>query len=155
MGGTPIAFQIDDTYRELFPLVKLGSTTVTGAVFSTVNSPRRQYDPTCVDRCSYCGKGRVFECQLMPHLISLLQKPHGDGGKETSKTLEERKREVERLVKGVQGGASPDDMTGQEWGTCMIFVCSDDCCVEKNEKGERWETQSCWREEVVLVQWES
>jgi pre-rRNA-processing protein TSR4 len=155
LGGTPLAFQTDDIYRKLFPVAKATSKTVTGAAFTVSIPPRRQYDVVSVDHCPICGKGRVFECQLMPHLINFLRTTSQGGEREGAKqTLEERQKEVERLIKGLHGGVSPNEVTGQEWGTCLIFVCEDDCCVEKNEKGEFWEARSCWREELVLVQWE-
>ena len=40
--------------------------------------------------------------------------------------------------------------TGMEWGTCLVYTCEKDCRV--NESGV--ELKECWREEVVLVQWE-
>lgn len=40
--------------------------------------------------------------------------------------------------------------TGMEWGTCLVYTCEKDCCT--TEEGE--ELKECWREEVVLVQWE-
>lgn len=155
LGGTPLVFQTDDVYRKLFPLSKSTSTTVTGAAFAPSSTPKRRYEASSVERCSYCGKGRVFECQLMPHLISLLKPSSRLGGVEDPKqSLEERQKEVERLIKGIKGGVKPDEVTGQEWGTCLVFACEDDCCIEKTEQGERWEARACWREEVVLVQWE-
>jgi pre-rRNA-processing protein TSR4 len=90
----------------------------------------------------------------MPHLIDSLRSPSGDEVRNGKQSLEERQKEVERLVKGLKGGVEPGEVTGQEWGTCLVFTCEDDCCLEQNEKGEHWETRACWREEVVLVQWE-
>lgn len=155
LGGTPLVFQTDDVYRKLFPLPKSAATTVTGAAFTIDNTPKRTYDASSIDRCSFCGKGRLFECQLMPHLINILR-PSSDEDKKGApeKSLEERQKEVEKLVKGVRGGVSPNEITGMEWGTCLVFACEDDCCIDKNEKGESWEATSCWREEVVLIQWE-
>lgn len=155
LGGIPLAFQTDDVYHKLFTLKKPTSTVVTGAAFAVSTAPKRQYDISTLDRCSYCGKGRVFECQLMPYLINLLRTPsESDEARAANLTLEERRKEVERLVKGLKGGVRAEEMTGQEWGTCLLFTCEDDCCMEKNEQGEHWEARACWREEVVLVQWE-
>ncbi|PYH41919.1 small subunit rRNA maturation protein TSR4 [Aspergillus saccharolyticus JOP 1030-1] len=55
---------------------------------------------SCIPRCEYCGSERVFEFQLVPHAISVLE----DG------------RE------GVGLGDA-----GMEWGTIMLAVCSRDC----------------------------
>lgn len=53
--------------------------------------------------CEYCGSERVFELQLVPHAISVLE----DG------------RE------GV--GLGPKDEPGMEWGTIILGVCASDC----------------------------
>lgn len=39
---------------------------------------------------------------------------------------------------------------GMGWGTCMIFSCGNDCCLDDQGK----EGEECWREEYVLVQWD-
>jgi len=90
----------------------------------------------------------------MPHLINQLAASSVHEGGDGKQTLEERQKEVERLVKGLKGGVQPDEKTGQEWGTCLIFACEDDCCMEEDERGGRWEARACWREEAVLIQWE-
>jgi pre-rRNA-processing protein TSR4 len=54
-------------------------------------------------RCEYCGSERVFELQLVPHAITVL----------------EESRE------GV--GLGPKDDAGMEWGTIILGVCSKDC----------------------------
>ncbi|RAL10848.1 small subunit rRNA maturation protein TSR4 [Aspergillus homomorphus CBS 101889] len=51
-------------------------------------------------RCEYCGSERVFEFQLVPHAISVLE----DG------------------LEGVGLGDA-----GMEWGTIMLAVCNRDC----------------------------
>ncbi|TPR10042.1 Ca2+ regulator and membrane fusion protein Fig1 family protein [Aspergillus niger] len=54
-------------------------------------------------RCEYCGSERVFELQLVPHAISVLEE-----GRE-----------------GV--GLGPKDDAGMEWGTIILGVCGKDC----------------------------
>lgn len=155
LGGVPLTFQSDDIYKRLFPLEKPMSTTVTGAAFTIGNAPKRQYNPTSVERCTVCGMKRVFECQLMPHLINMLRADSKVKEKgSTVQTHEERQKEVDRLIKGFAGGVAAEEKTGMEWGTCLVFTCEGDCCIEKNDKGERWAAKACWIEEVVLVQWE-
>lgn len=54
-------------------------------------------------RCQYCGSERVFELQLAPHAISVLEE-----GRE-----------------GV--GLGPKDEPGMEWGSIILGVCGRDC----------------------------
>ncbi|RMJ23310.1 PDCD2_C domain protein [Aspergillus sp. HF37] len=54
-------------------------------------------------RCEYCGSERVFELQLVPHAISVLEE-----GRE-----------------GV--GLGPKDEPGMEWGSIILGVCGRDC----------------------------
>ena len=128
------------------------------------------YDPksAAVTPCARCGGPRTFECQLMPHLISLLRstepeskdsdKVAGNSQKSTGKpekegganALEARRGELEDLLR--KGGTG----RSMEWGTCMIFSCAADCAFEGvyDNKGERKEAKELWAEELVLVQWE-
>lgn len=80
----------------------------------------------------------------MPNLINVLRL----GETESSKlTDEERRKAVETFLKS---GDVPDK-GGMEWGTCMVFSCENDCCVENDGKSK---IKECWREELVLVQWD-
>lgn len=81
----------------------------------------------------------------MPNLINVLEKDAGEKKKGKQPTDEERRKEVEKVLKG---GADVEK-AGMEWGTCIIFSCENDCCVEDGK-----ESRSCWREEVVLIQWD-
>ena len=110
-----------------------------------VPQQKREYDPKTVPQCPKCKSKRVFECQVMPNLINVLKWP---GSKPAKPTLndEERRKEVEKALKG--GGGV--ERSGMEWGTCMIFACEKDCC-EADDGGE---AKGCWREEVVLIQWD-
>lgn len=56
-----------------------------------------------IPRCEYCGTQRVFEMQLVPHAISMLE----DGR--------------EKL------GLEATDDAGMEWGTILVAVCAGDC----------------------------
>ena len=76
----------------------------------------------------------------MPNLINVLDHVNTT----QSLTEEERREELQRLLKG------SEDKGKMEWGTCMIFSCEKDCCIS-DENGQ---ADDCWREEVVLVQWE-
>ena len=80
----------------------------------------------------------------MPNLINVLKT---EGNEENRKlTDEERRKEVEKALKG-SGGVEHGSM---DWGTCMIFSCEKDCCEENGSA-----LKDCWREEVVLVQWDN
>lgn len=85
----------------------------------------------------------------MPNLINVLKKGQEDAGKDNVKekqlTDEERRKEVKTALKG---GADVEK-AGMEWGTCHIFSCRKDCYVEDGA-----ELKNCWREEIVLVQWD-
>ncbi|VDB88595.1 unnamed protein product [Peniophora sp. CBMAI 1063] len=144
LGGTPLPFATDDVFKKLFPASgqKTGVVQVTGAAFAAgVDDERRSYDLASVPACSSCGGRRVFECQLMPNLINIVRDKTGAGAEqEKEQTEEERRRAVEKLLKG---GA--EDVRGMEWGTAMVFSCEKDCCKEKTG----------WTEEVVLVQWDN
>ncbi|BCR85422.1 small subunit rRNA maturation protein TSR4 [Aspergillus chevalieri] len=56
-----------------------------------------------IPRCEYCGSERVFELQLVPHTISVLE----DGR--------------EKL------GLDAKEDAGMEWGTIILGVCGKDC----------------------------
>jgi pre-rRNA-processing protein TSR4 len=78
----------------------------------------------------------------MPNLINTLgQAKKGDNKK--PKTDQERMKELEGVLRGGENGDEKRDM---EWGTCMIFSCEKDCCDDDGRE--------CWREEIVLVEWD-
>lgn len=81
----------------------------------------------------------------MPNLINVLKVSEVETQK-PKLTDAERRKEVEKVLKG-NGGI---DRVGMEWGTCMIFSCENDCCAENGSS-----VKSCWREEVVLTQWDN
>ena len=144
MKGVPLPFVSDKMFDLLFPALPPESLLVTKAAFEVVSVKKRIYDPKSLLPCPLCKSKRVFECQLMPNLINIVQ------SSETQKiqlTDEERRRVVEKVLKG--GDAT--DTRGMGWGTCMIFSCEKDCCVD--DDGE-FEARECWREELVLVQWD-
>ncbi|KAJ9654321.1 hypothetical protein H2198_006619 [Neophaeococcomyces mojaviensis] len=77
-----------------------------------------------IPRCGICGSARVFECQLVPHLIYELEKDDEEAMK----------------IDGV----------GMEWGTIIVGTCSKNCGDEENRKvvfQEEWVGVQ-WEEEV-------
>ena len=101
------------------------------------------YDASAVPKCTICNSARVFECQLMPNLINVLRPADASKGKKV--TDEERRKDLEKALKGEDKEAKG----GMDWGTCMIFSCEKDCCLEGGK-----ETKEAWREEVVYIQWD-
>jgi len=144
-GGTPLPFASDKIFDRLFPVPPKPNMPVTKPVSMVVPVAKRVYDPSSIPTCPHCKCQRVFECQLMPNLINILKSNDDKKEKDRQMTEEERKKEVEKVLKG--GGDI--NKAGMEWGTCMIFTCGKDCCVE-NGSGAK----NCWREEIVLVQWD-
>lgn len=145
LKGVPLPFASDEVFDLLFPLPPAPPLPVTKAAFKVVPVQRRTYDPTALLPCPSCKSKRVFECQLMPNLINVLRMR--DAEKEKKLTDDERRKAVEKTLKA--GDVS--DKRGMEWGTCMIFSCGKDCCVDN--PGE-FEARECWREELVIVQWD-
>lgn len=80
----------------------------------------------------------------MPNLINVLRRP----GKTDQPALTDaqRRKEVEKVLNGGDGV----DRLGMEWGTCLVFSCEKDCCEDSGAA-----VKNCWREEVVLVQWDN
>lgn len=58
--------------------------------------------------CEYCGSERVFELQLVPHAISVLEE-------------------------GREGVGLGKDDAGMEWGTIILGVCARDCVPLSSE----------------------
>ena len=83
----------------------------------------QKYSHTRIPKCSNCGEQRVFELQLMPCAISVLE----DASK--IDVIEE----------------------GMEWGTVIVAACGVDCSPPLSDKGggyvEEW-TGVQWEEEV-------
>jgi hypothetical protein len=114
-SGVPIPFSSRSSlYQILFPLTNPSDSS----------SPRK-YDPSSIPPCR-CDGERVFELQLMPALIPILEK--------SLRNLNE---------KNGWGHNDPEERT-VEWGTVAVWVCGRDCCTgEGNKEG--------WKEEVVKV----
>ena len=143
LKGVPLPFASDKVFDAIFPVPPAIPLPVTKPDFKVVPAQKRTYDPSSLSACPICKSKRVFECQLMPNLINILRPRETDSNKMTD---EERRKAVEIALKG---GDNADN--GMEWGTCMIFSCEKDCC--NDDKGE-FEAKECWREELVLVQWD-
>lgn len=82
----------------------------------------------------------------MPNLINVLRQT--DKAEIEKISDEERRKAVERALKGTNTDGDANEARGMEWGTCMVFSCEKDCCVDTNGA----EARECWREEAVLIQ---
>ncbi|KAI0741491.1 programmed cell death protein 2, partial [Daedaleopsis nitida] len=144
LGGTPLPFSSDKVFDSLFPVPPVPPLPVTKPDFMVTPPRKRTYALDSLPPCPHCRSRRVFECQLMPNLINVLQPTRGqETGKGKTLTDDERRAEVLRTLKGQSTSGR-----GMEWGTCMIFSCEKDCGANDGE------TESSWREEHVLVQWD-
>ncbi|KAJ6083426.1 hypothetical protein N7467_007561 [Penicillium canescens] len=88
------------------PLLYSHSDAV-GARFHVNSAPNAKVTTTTlgagsIPPCEYCGAPRVFEFQLVPHAISMLEE-------------------------GRAGVGLGKDDAGMEWGTIILGVCSRDC----------------------------
>lgn len=141
LGGTPLPFAHDSVFDRLFPVPRsatAGVPVTKGEFMVTPNAGKRLFDSSSLPPCKFCGSKRVFECQLMPNLINVLKKSTAAKVNNKKLTDEERRKEVEKMIKRTGDGV-------MDWGTCMVFSCEQDCEASK----------SCWAEELVLVQWDS
>ncbi|KAG2113212.1 programmed cell death protein 2 [Suillus discolor] len=144
LKGIPLPFSSDKVFDRLFPFPPQDPLPVTKAAFKVVPTVRRSYSTTSIPPCPACKAARVFECQLMPNLINVLRASIKD--EDTQKLTDEQRMKV---VQEVLQKKVSSDKRGMEWGTCMIFSCEKDCCVD-DYSGDK----ECWREELVLVQWD-
>ena len=132
LGGTPLAYtNKDDIYKKLFG----------GANEASLSN----YDTAKLPRCETCGSKRVFECQITPNIINLCN----NTTQNNNLSEEERKKELEEALAGKAKGSTKADM---EWGTIMLFVCENDCCLESGSQTK--EAREQWIEELAYVQWE-
>ncbi|KAJ2724958.1 hypothetical protein GGI07_001620 [Coemansia sp. Benny D115] len=113
------------------------------------------YSTEALPRCEHCKGRRVFECQLMPALLSVLPLA---ASAEAAAPL--AVKGGERLV-GSQLMQALD--LGLEFGTMMVFVCENDCHGGKTGTAYLGRTQASmdayapaqYYEELVLVQLET
>ncbi|KAG2011609.1 hypothetical protein CC2G_011703 [Coprinopsis cinerea AmutBmut pab1-1] len=146
LHGTPLPFSSSDAvFKKLFAAPDGLPPAVTKAAFTVVHPQKRTFDPAAVPPCPVCRSKRVFECQLMPNLINVLRPKESEPRKQTD---EERRKAVEEALKR----GNKDQRGSMEWGTCMVFSCEKDCCFDDETKEE---SKFTWREEVVLIQWDS
>ena len=99
----------------------------------------------------------MFEFQLVPHLISVLQSRSG-GDTGSNETVDGKegvgKSEGAGNGDGKEGPTAKEkkvEKTGMEWGTVLVFTCGDNCCGGRVDDAT---AKECWQEEFVVMQWE-
>ena len=149
LGGMPLPFGSDKFFDLLWPKPTQEPLPTTKPDFKVIRPQRRHYDPSAVPPCQSCRGARVFECQLMPNLINVLRPSWEEQDEEKRKKMTDGQRR--KLVeKALMKGVDKNEKKGMEWGTCLLFSCSKDCCVEDGK-----DVREVWREEVVYIQWDT
>lgn len=141
-AGTPLPFSAkSEPYRTLYAdaaAMPGANVTVSRAAHAQPGAAQgvKRYDPTCakVDPCTFCGSRRTFEMQLMPNLVTILERAAAGSGTTTAE-------------------AAAFDFG---WATVWCFTCEADCMDAKAAEDEArsvldWQG---WREEVALVELE-
>ncbi|KAG5297321.1 PDCD2_C domain-containing protein [Histoplasma ohiense] len=102
--GAPLLYSTTDAVGRLFSQSSSSPAKSSHIILSS-NSTASQ-SPNRIPLCEYCGRERVFEVQLTPHAITV---------------LEEGRENI---------GLGPTDDAGMEWGTVILAVCSANCGLE-------------------------
>ncbi|KAI9461456.1 programmed cell death protein 2 [Boletus coccyginus] len=147
LGGTPLPFASDQVFELLFPAPTQAPLPGTKAAFKVVQPTKRSYSTASIPSCPCCKSSRVFECQLMPNLINVLRASVDDKHSDVQTLTDEQR--IKAVQDALKRSKEPGSR-GMEWGTCMVFSCGNDCCVDDGGQDDK----ECWREEHVLVQWD-
>ncbi|KAF3490927.1 uncharacterized protein GIQ15_00444 [Arthroderma uncinatum] len=120
--GTPLLYSTNDEVGKIFASESSNQAQSHVKVQSSGGSKSK------IPRCESCGGDRVFELQLVPHAIAMLEE-------------------------GMEGiGLGPKDDPGMEWGTIILGVCAADCAPENiGEAGWREEWAGVQWEERLLA----
>jgi pre-rRNA-processing protein TSR4 len=100
--GSPLLYSTTDAVGKMFssPSGNAVSHVKTSLGKSSSSNNNR------IPRCESCGRERVFELQLVPHAIAVLEQ-----GRENI-------------------GFGPKDDAGMEWGTIILGVCAGNCAPD-------------------------
>lgn len=109
------------------PLAFSSHSTNYSAIFSaSASSPDDPgvYTPSLLPRCSNCQAPRIYEYQLMPYLVTLLNRS--------------------ARMPTCNLGNGPED--GLDWAIVMIFTCSTECTDYENEAWQEEHISVEWEE---------
>jgi hypothetical protein len=95
--------------------------------------------------CASCGAPRWFEFQILPHLVTeierateLEQSGVGSDGSHVGAGVEES------LNVDVLGGG-PDAL---DWGTVAVYTCSRSCAAKVEQSGSAYVEEHCWHQAI-------
>ena len=147
LGGVPLPYSSKSPlYHKLFPNAPTSRTA------DEEEDPdfAQFYSLAKIPSCPRCGGKRVFEMQLVPALISVLQPDTltttGEPAAKKEKkplTEEERKKQLAMVAMNLkeENGAEVE-VADMEWGNILVFGCEGDCVGFGEEFVEvEWEAQ--------------
>ncbi|KAJ2026349.1 hypothetical protein IWW57_003067 [Coemansia sp. S610] len=175
-GGRPLLYTMqDNTARKLLSTARAAHPMASGQIHGedddseddddddddSVGTRQRMrgYSTAGLPKCPRCNGKRVFECQLMPALLTVLPLSEHVAS-EPAQAPSPAQPSAGRLV----GGRLLQTLDlGMEFGTLMVFVCENDC--HSGQTGTEYLGQStgsmsqyanaAYFDELVLVQLES
>ncbi|RKP37969.1 programmed cell death protein 2 [Dimargaris cristalligena] len=155
LGGTPLLYtHRDPITRTLYPPV----TPPSGSMLKQQPTPphpsatTRKYSTQNLPACQYCGTARVFECQIMPNTLLVLETERRARQQTASATSSANNSQKLKKSNGMTAAQElPPDLAsqGMEWGTVLIFSCPNDCHLGVDS------THSAFFQEYVVVQLEA
>ncbi|GAA5907350.1 small subunit rRNA maturation protein TSR4 [Sporobolomyces salmoneus] len=120
-NSQPLAFSASSSaYKTLYPS-------------SSSHDELGAFKPSRLPTCRSCQQCSVFEYQLMPNLISVLNRTEGLNGTSAYGDT----------------GKKGEKEEGLDWATVWVFTCGAECV---DSRGNR--EKESWKEERVMVEWE-
>ena len=116
-GGAPLLSSRVDAVGRLFapaPASASAAAAPTPHVSTIASASAASGADARIPPCARCGAARVFEAQLMPHAIAVLEEEEETG-----------------TATAAAATAESDDDDGMAWSTVLIGVCVRDCCGER------------------------
>ncbi|KAJ2156834.1 hypothetical protein GGF46_004915 [Coemansia sp. RSA 552] len=164
-SGTPLLYTLQDKAARLAGCGPAGggdhSDDDEDGIRSSTGSRQQDIQADQLPRCPQCNGRRVFECQLMPALLTVLSLDHRhDGPLDTAATPAGSAARQPQLT----GGRLLRSFdVGLEFGTVLVFVCENDC--HRGKTGTQYLGRSAsdmrpfagaaYHEELALVQLEA
>ncbi|GAA6063601.1 hypothetical protein JCM10212_006218 [Sporobolomyces blumeae] len=148
-GTQPLPFSASSAaYRTLYPPSTPGGPVSSHPPSTSSSSATElgQYTPSRAPTCRACRQRSTFEYQLMPHLVSVLNKTEGLNGLSAYDDASGGDCRRPAANDARKAKADPDD-EGLDWATVWVYSCERECVDPGKDK-------EAWREERVLVEWE-